>query len=36
MLQKLKKFQISTKPTEIIDDVICDGKGWTNKNRGLL
>ena len=35
MFQKLKMFyEFTTKP--LLDDLMCDGKGWGHKNRGVL
>lgn len=35
MFQKLKRFcEFTTKPS--IDDLISDGKGWEQQNRGVL
>lgn len=36
MLQKLKRFCFSTKPHEIMDDVICDGRKFMKHVRGEL
>ena len=35
MLQKLKTFLVSTKPKEILADIICDDN-VRNKSRGVL
>ncbi len=35
MFQKLKRFyEFTTKPS--LDDLMCDGKGWGQQNRGVL
>ncbi len=36
MLYKVRKFFVFTTKPKKLDDLVCDGKKWINRNRAVL